>query len=121
MSTQVAKVESSNLNGVYKVYYRDDTTYDVFREWHDNGKHRKKIETSGSLTGALALIIDLENNALLTARKSYTGKHYIGEIVHHGYHECVVTEVWNVDGKNGISIKPSGRYGFEIDIYDEQL
>lgn len=52
----------------------------------------------------------------------YTGKHYVGEIVYHGDHECRVTEVWVDDnGKNGISIIPTGNYGFEICIYDEQL
>ena len=51
----------------------------------------------------------------------YTGKHYVGEIVMHGQHECVVLEVWNVEGRNGITIKPTGNYGFDIDIFDEQL
>ena len=51
----------------------------------------------------------------------YTGKHYIGEIVSHRGHECVVTAVWSDEGRNGISIKPTGGYGFEIDIYDDQL
>lgn len=51
----------------------------------------------------------------------YTGKHYVGEIVNHRGHECKVTHVWEDDGKNGISIIPIGGYGFEVDIYDEQL
>ena len=51
----------------------------------------------------------------------YTGKHFIGEIVNHHGHECRVTAVWNDDGKNGISIVPTGDYGFEIDIYEDQL
>lgn len=51
----------------------------------------------------------------------YTGKHYVGEIVTHRGHECKVTHVWEDDGKNGISIIPTGGYGFEVDIYDEQL
>ena len=51
------------------------------------------------------------------------GGHYYGEIVMHGEHECVVTAVWHDDeaNKDGITIKPTGGYGFEIDIYDEQL
>lgn len=57
--------------------------------------------------------------------EEYTGKHYVGEIViHRGEnmdHECRVTHVWKVDGRNGISIIPAGGYGFEIDIYEEQL
>lgn len=53
----------------------------------------------------------------------YTGVHYVNEIVYHGTHECKVTAVW-VDpdnGKNGITIIPTGGYGFEVDIYEEQL
>lgn len=53
--------------------------------------------------------------------RKYTGKHYVGEIVNHRGHECRITRVWFVDGKNGISIIPTGGYGFEIDIYDDQL
>ena len=57
--------------------------------------------------------------------EQYTGKHYVGEVVVHktsvGKFECKVTTVWCVDGKNGISIIPTGNYGFEIDIYEEQL
>lgn len=52
---------------------------------------------------------------------TYTGVHYVGEIVMHREHECIVTHVWNDDGRNGITIKPTGNYGFEIDIYDELL
>ena len=51
----------------------------------------------------------------------YTGKHYVGEVVIHHDHVCRVTNVWNDEGKNGISIVPIGGYGFEVDIYDEQL
>ena len=36
-------------------------------------------------------------------------------------HECEVTHVWNVDGRNGISIIPTGNYGFEIDVYEDLL
>ena len=53
--------------------------------------------------------------------KMYTGKYHIGDIVQHHGHECRVTAVWNDEGKNGISIIPTGDYGFEIDIYEEQL
>lgn len=55
--------------------------------------------------------------------QEYTGAHRVGEIVNHRGHECKVTRVWvdpDVD-KNGISIIPTGDYGFEIDIYEEQL
>lgn len=51
----------------------------------------------------------------------YTGKHYVGEIVMHRNHECIVIGVWSDDGKNGITIIPTGGYGFDVDIYEEQL
>ena len=51
----------------------------------------------------------------------YTGKHYVGAVVMHKGHECKVTAVWNDDGTNGVSIIPTGGYGFEVDIYEEQL
>ena len=48
--------------------------------------------------------------------------HYIGEIVQHKGHECEVTIVWADDqGRHGITIQPTGNYGFPIDIYDDQL
>lgn len=55
--------------------------------------------------------------------KTYTGTHKIGEIVYHHGHKCIVTDVW-VDAdnyKDGITIKPIDDYGFEVDIYEEQL
>ena len=54
------------------------------------------------------------------AEETYTGDHFVGEIINHRGHECKVTKVWNVYG-NGISIIPTGNYGWEIDIYEEQL
>lgn len=53
----------------------------------------------------------------------YSGKHWVGEIVMHRGHECRVTAVWRdtIEDRNGISIIPTGGYGFEIDIYEEQL
>lgn len=54
--------------------------------------------------------------------KEYTGVHYVGEIVYHKTHECKVTAVWaDEENRNGISIIPTGGYGFEVDIYEEQL
>lgn len=51
----------------------------------------------------------------------YNGKHFIGEVVTHRGHECKVTNVWSGEGKDGVSIVPTGDYGFEIDIYEDQL
>lgn len=65
------------------------------------------------------------DNEQTQPEEEYTGKHYVGEIVSHNggdmTHECIVTAVWCVDGKNGLTIKPTGNYGFELDIYEEQL
>lgn len=55
------------------------------------------------------------------ASMNYTGSHYVGEIVTHHGHECRVVCVWSDDGKNGVTIIPTGNYGFEVDIYEEQL
>lgn len=52
---------------------------------------------------------------------TYTGAHFLGEVVDHNGHKCQVTNTWRSEGRNGISIMPTGGYGFEIDIYDEQL
>ena len=51
----------------------------------------------------------------------YTGSHYVGEIVQYRSHECEVVDVWSDDGRNGITIVPTGAYGFPIDLYDDEL
>lgn len=51
---------------------------------------------------------------------AYTGKHHVGEIVHHGKHECRVTRCWDCGDGNGISIVPTGDYGFEVDVCPEE-
>lgn len=60
-------------------------------------------------------------------KEMYTSKHYVGEIIYlksaEITHECKVTRVW-VDpdnNKSGVSIIPTGNYGFEIDVYDDVL
>ncbi len=56
-------------------------------------------------------------------KKVYKGAHKVGDVVYHRGHKCIVKAVW-VDadnGKNGITIEPLEDYGFEVDIYDEQL
>ena len=54
--------------------------------------------------------------------------HYVGEVVHYKTssgmnHECVITALWDDPdtGKSGVTIKPTGDYGFEIDVYEDQL
>ena len=54
-------------------------------------------------------------------RMEYTGSHYVGEIVQYRSHECEVVDVWSDDGRNGITIVPTGAYGFPIDLYDDEL
>ncbi len=51
----------------------------------------------------------------------YTGKYKVGDIVTHRGHECRVTAVWNYEGKDGVSIIPTGDYGFEVDLYENQI
>lgn len=62
---------------------------------------------------------------ITTEPSEYTGDHYVGEIIDfkgkYGTHKCKITRVWNADGQNGVSIIPTGNYGFEIDVFEEQL
>lgn len=53
--------------------------------------------------------------------EAYTGKHRPGEIVSHRGHECRVLDVWCEDGKNGVTIIPTGNYGFEIAVNEDRL
>lgn len=55
--------------------------------------------------------------------EEYTGKYVVGQVVMHKGHECEVVDVWTDfdNGKNGVTIKPTGNYGFPIDIYEEQV
>lgn len=48
-------------------------------------------------------------------------KYEKGQIIHYKTHECVITSTWEDDGKKGVSIIPTGNYGFEVDLYEEQL
>ena len=54
-------------------------------------------------------------------------KYRVGDIVQYkGYegmvHECLITQVWKDDhDRDGVSIVPTGDYGFEIDLYLEQF
>ena len=50
-------------------------------------------------------------------------EHYVGENVFHRGHPCRVTAVWyDPDSdKTGVTIEPTGGYGFPIDLYDDQL
>lgn len=87
-----------------------------------NGQYKNVLTNRG-----IGYIMVLSVRAVAkTVRKerynmNYTGKHYIGEIVFHGEHECRVLHTWVDEGKNGITIEPTGNYGFPIDIFDEQL
>lgn len=84
-------------------------------EWH--GETLKCVHIDMDTLDEGTYIIDEVTNI----SGEYTGDHFVGEIVNHRGHECRVTHVWEVDGENGISIIPTGNYGFGIDIYDWQL
>lgn len=55
------------------------------------------------------------------SKENKKAKHYVGEIVDHKGHECEVLAVWSDEGHKGLTIAPTGGYGFPVDIYDEQL
>lgn len=44
-----------------------------------------------------------------------------GQIIRHRSHECIIVDVWNDEGKDGVTIKPVGNYGFEVDVDVETL
>lgn len=49
-------------------------------------------------------------------------KFYEGQLINYNCHQCKVTETWcDEDGNEGITIKPTGNYGFPIDLYCEGL
>ena len=52
--------------------------------------------------------------------KGYTGKFHDGDITNWRGHEVVVLKTWNVDGKNGVTIRPTLDYGFELDVFEER-
>lgn len=60
---------------------------------------------------------------MILMKEAYTGKFRVGQVVYHRGHRCEVTAVWKDpdNHKNGISIIPTGGYGFEVDLYEEQL
>ena len=57
------------------------------------------------------------------AEKAYTGKYHVGDIIQYRGHECRVTRCWMVDEDdgNGISIIPTGGYGFGRDILESEM
>lgn len=55
----------------------------------------------------------------------YNGKYRVGDIVKitccEMVHEIQVVDVWNDEGKNGVTIVPTGNYGFEVDLYEDKF
>lgn len=101
------------LNGIESATHFCDT----FKEAQEIGqKWRERAEDNWADTFDYVISDEVEQ---------YTGAHYVGEIIRYkgkySEHECKVTHVWNVDGKNGVSIIPTGNYGFEIDVYEDLL
>jgi hypothetical protein len=117
--------EDGHLNGDMR--YSDDA--DERRQWtSDTGKLKRFIAHWLPYISEMACAeghCSQYDNEQSEPDEEYTGEHYVGEIVSHKggdmTHECIVTAVWCVDGKNGLTIKPTGNYGFELDIYEEQL
>lgn len=91
----------------------------VWDEDEESGLSAKRTRACKNLFYSIAgYCLDSDYNKWFI---QYTGKHYVNQIVDHNGHQCRVTRVWNDGEKNGISIIPTGGYGFEIDIYEEQL
>lgn len=58
--------------------------------------------------------------------KENKSKYNTGDIIkyigHAGMvHECRIVETWEDEGRRGVTIEPTGNYGFPIDLYEDQL
>ena len=55
----------------------------------------------------------------------YTGKFKVGDVIvicgERMNHECEITNVWNDGGVNGVTVVPTGGYGFEMDVREDRL
>lgn len=58
-------------------------------------------------------------------KEKYTGQYKVGDVVKHKgvnmIHECKVVDVWKVDGRNGVTLEPTGGYGFPSDVWEERV
>lgn len=59
----------------------------------------------------------------LDSVQTYTDplKYRVGSVINYKGHECVITHRWKDEGKEGATIRPTGDYGFEVDLTIEQL
>lgn len=89
----------------------DEALEYLLANYKDNDMTREMLTRTGEIECMFSYILVAEE---------YDGKHYVGEIINHRGHECRVTTVWKVDGENGISIIPTGNYGFEVDITEKR-
>ena len=59
----------------------------------------------------------------LDSVQTYTDplKYRVGSVINYKGHECVITDRWTDDNEAGVIIRPTGDYGFEVDLTIEQL
>ena len=105
--------ESGNVDS-YDTRY-NNVTPDTFERFAQDVLRDKTMETV--MVYPIRCHGELEQDREF--EKAYTGKHSVCEIVQHGKHECRVTRCWDCGDGNGISIVPTGDYGFEVDIVPE--
>lgn len=53
--------------------------------------------------------------------KTNERQYHAGDILDYHGHECLVLGEWEDEGKPGITIEPTGNYGFPVDVYEEQV
>lgn len=53
--------------------------------------------------------------------KTNERQYHAGDILDYHGHECLVLGEWEDEGKLGITIEPTGDYGFPVDVYEEQV
>ena len=116
------------LERTYGIQIKDDSFYS-----HLSGrfvKCYKYYDAEGcEWNNGLRTIKDVENDcrkwrdSLLRIKDGEIERHghYVGEVVTYRGHKCRVTATWIDEGRKGVSIIPTGGYGFEIDVYNDQL
>ena len=108
----MVKANGTFKNSVNEILFKKDMGYTVVAETERSYVVRNELSTE-TMIRKDRMGIDFEY--------VYTGAYCEGDIVTHHGHECRVLEVWNVEGMNGLTIIPTGDYGFDVDIYEEQL
>jgi hypothetical protein len=104
-----------------------DRYYKYIANSHDEALTQEERTQNGKLADIAYGAVGAFDGILRTLEQEgyddeYSGDHYVGEIVMFRTHQCKVTHVWkDEEGNNGISLIPTGNYGFEIDVTEKRF